>query len=153
MPTAAAKPDSASALAPMCPLVRDPSDMPPPNGSRLSCGAGIFPRIRRHPLLGCARLILDWGTIAQGGVQPPVIVIAKIAAQREPELVVRHEPRAVHHLGLQRVKERFHVRVVARRADARGALPDAQRSQAVAECLGGILAAAIAVEDEPSRRP
>src|SRR6266571_7734697 len=116
-------------------------------------GAGIFPRARRHPLLGSSRLIVDWGTIAQGGVQPPVIVIAKIAAQREPQPLVRREPGAVHDLGLEGVKERLHVRVVARRADARSALPDAQRSQAVAERLGGILAAAIAVEDEPGPRP
>ena len=42
--------------------------------------------------------------------------------------------------------------VVAWRADARPALPDPQRPQAVAERLGGILAATIAVEDEPGPR-
>src|SRR5437899_3831886 len=116
-------------------------------------GAGIFPRTRRHPLLGSSRLIVDWGTIAQGGVQPPVIVIAKIAAQREPQPPFRRKPRAVHELGLQGVKERLHVCVVAWRADARRALPDPQRPQPVAERLGGILATAIAVEDEPGPRP
>src|SRR6266566_3222303 len=114
---------------------------------------GIFPRIRRHPLLGSARLIVDWSTIAQGGMQPPVIVIAKIAAQREPQPPFRRKPRAVHELGLQGVKKRLHVCVVAWRADARRALPDPQRPQPVAERLGGILAAAIAVEDEPGPRP
>lgn len=103
-------------------------------------------------MVGSARLIIDWGTIAQGAVQPPVIVIAKIAAEREPQPAVRREPSAVHELGLQRMEERLHVRVVARRADARRALPNPQRSQPVAERLGGILAAAIAVEDEPRTR-
>ena len=86
-------------------------------------------------------------------MQPPVIVIAKIAAQREPQPPFGRKPRTVHELGLQGVKKRLHVRVVAWRADARRALPDPQRPQPVAECLGSILAAAIAVEDEPGPRP
>ena len=86
-------------------------------------------------------------------MQPPVIVIAKIAAQREPQPPFGRKPRTVHELGLQGVKKRLHVCVVAGRADARGALPNSQRPQAVAERLGGILAAAIAVEDEPGPRP
>ncbi|SRR6266704_6022366 len=109
-----------------CPPGHDHSD------SLKSDRPGIFPRVRRHPLLGNSRLKVDWGTIAQGGVQPPVIVIAKIAAQREPQPPFRRKPSAVHELGLQGVKERLHVRVVAWRADARRALPDPQRLQAVA---------------------
>src|SRR5947199_2859836 len=81
----------------------------------LKAGPGMFPRIRRHPLLGSARLIVDRSTVAQGGMQPPVIVIAKIAAQREPQPAFRRKPGTVHELGLQGVKERLHVRVVARR--------------------------------------
>ncbi len=66
---------------------------------------GIFPRTRRHTLLGSWRLIIDRRTIAEGRVRPPVIVIAKIAAQREPQPSVRRKPSAVDELGLQGVKE------------------------------------------------
>ena len=111
---------------------------------------GIFPQFRRHPLLGSSRLVINWGTIPQGGMQPPVIVIAKIASQREPQLPLGPEPRAVHHLGLQRVKERLHVRIVAWGPHSGRALPDAQGSEPVPERLGCVLATAIAVEDEPS---
>src|SRR5205823_15063663 len=87
---------------------------------------GIFPQFRRHPLLGSSRLVINWGAIPQGGMQPPVIVIAKIASQREPQLPLGPEPRAVHHLGLQRVNERLHVRIVAWGPHSGRALPDAQ---------------------------
>src|SRR5438094_6186301 len=110
---------------------------------------GIFPQFRRHPLLGSSRLVINWGAIPQGGMQPPVIVIAKIASQREPQLPLGPEPRAVHHLGLQRVKERLHVRIVARGPHSGRALPDAQSPEPVPERLGRVLATAIAVEDEP----
>src|SRR6266566_955584 len=75
--------------------------------------AGIFPRIRRHWLLGNSSLEISWRAIPQGGVQPPVVVIAKIPAEREPQHPLRLEARAVDDLGLQRMKERFHVGVVA----------------------------------------
>src|SRR5713226_2118497 len=85
-------------------------------------------------------------------MQAPVIVIPQVAPEREAQLAVRREPRAVDDLGLQRMKERLHVRVVPRGPDARGALADAQDPEAVAERLGGILAAAITVEDEAGAR-
>src|SRR2546428_186055 len=80
MPTAAAKPDSASALAPMSPLVRDPSDMPPPNGSRLSCGAARFKRLLGRNVIrrpdGILELQLNLGALGYGaqlgqGAQTP----------------------------------------------------------------------------------
>src|SRR2546425_12976881 len=58
----------------------------------------------------------------------------------------------MEHLGLQRMKERLHMRVVPRGPHARGALPDAQDPEAIAKPLGGILAAAITVEDEAGAR-
>src|SRR2546422_950522 len=81
-------------------------------------------------------------------MQALVIVIPHVALEREAQLAVRREPRAMDHLGLQRMKERLHMRVVPRGPHAGGALPDAQDPEAVAKPLGGILAAAITVEDE-----
>src|SRR5438128_9299746 len=80
MPTAAAKPDSAGALAPMSAVVRDPSDMPPPNGSRLSCGAARFKRLLGRNVIrrpdGILELQLNLGALGYGaqlgqGAQTP----------------------------------------------------------------------------------
>src|SRR5437867_1185184 len=81
-------------------------------------------------------------------MQALVIVIPHVALEREAQLAVRREPRAMDHLGLQRMKERLHMRVVPRGPHAGGALPDAQDPEAIAKPLGGILAAAITMEDE-----
>src|SRR5213083_501507 len=81
-------------------------------------------------------------------MQALVIVIPHVAPEREAQLALRREPRAVDQLCLQRMKERLHMRVVARGRPARGALPDAQDPEAIAERSRGILAAAITVEDE-----
>src|SRR5216683_4886918 len=81
-------------------------------------------------------------------MQALVIVIPHVAPEREAQLALRREPRAVDQLCLQRMKERLHMRVVARGRPARGALPDAQDPEAIAERPRGILAAAITVEDE-----
>src|SRR2546429_7797076 len=81
-------------------------------------------------------------------MQALVIVIPHVAPEREAQLAVRREPRAMDHLGIQGRKERAHRRVVPRGPPARGALPDAQDPEAIAEPLGGILAAGITVEDE-----
>ena len=81
-------------------------------------------------------------------MQAPVIVIPHVAPEREAQLAIRCEPHAVDYLGLQRMKERLHMRVVPRGPPARSALPDTQDLEAIAEPLGGILAAAITVEDE-----
>src|SRR6266705_1275012 len=81
-------------------------------------------------------------------MQALVIVIPHVALEREAQLAVRRKLRAVDHLGLQRMKERLHMRVVPRGPHAGGALPDAQDPEAIAKPLGGILAAAITVEDE-----
>src|SRR5207245_10583978 len=75
-------------------------------------------------------------------------VIPHVALEREAQLAVRREPSAMDHLGLQRMKERLHMRVVPRGPYPGGALPDAQDPEAIAKPLGGILAAAITVEDE-----
>src|SRR2546428_438905 len=85
-------------------------------------------------------------------MQALVIVIPHVALEREAQLALRREPRAVDQLCLQRMKERLHMRVVARGRPARGALPDAQDPEAIAERPGGILAAAITVEDEAGAR-
>ncbi len=77
-----------------------------------------------------------------------MIVIPQVAPEREAQLAVRRESRAVDDLGLQRMKERLHMRVVARGAHARGALPDTQGPEAIAERLRGVLTPPIAVEDE-----
>src|SRR2546422_5565843 len=81
-------------------------------------------------------------------MQALVIVVPHVALEREAQLAIRREPRAMDHLGLQRMKERLHMRVVPRGPHAGGALPDAQDPEAVAKPLGGILAAAITVVDE-----
>src|SRR3989442_1168822 len=47
-------------------------------------------------------------------MQALVIVIPHVALEREAQLAVRREPRAVDQLCLQRMKERLHMRVVAR---------------------------------------
>src|SRR6266849_3176540 len=116
----------------------------------LRTGAGIFPRICRHWLLGNASLEIGWRAIPQGGVQPPVVVIAKIPAEREPQHPLRLEASAVDDLGLQRMKERFHVGVVAGGPPARRTLADAQRAESIAKRVAGILAAAIAMENQSS---
>ena len=79
-------------------------------------------------------------------MQPPVMVIAHIPLQRESELPFGGEARPVDQLGLQGMKERFHVRGVARRADPRGTLANPQRPEPVPKGLSGIFAAAIAVK-------
>src|SRR6266487_4120327 len=81
-------------------------------------------------------------------MQALVIVIPHVASEREAQLALRRKPRAVDQLCLQRMKERLHMRVVARGRPARGALSDAQDPEAIAERPRGILAAAITVEDE-----
>src|SRR2546422_940816 len=81
-------------------------------------------------------------------MQALVIVVPHVALEREAQLAIRREPSAMDHLGLQRMKERLHMRVVPRGPHAGGALPDAQDPEAIAKPLGGILAAAITVEDE-----
>src|SRR6266496_565786 len=81
-------------------------------------------------------------------MQALVIVIPHVAPEREAQLTLRREPHAVDQLRLQRMEERLHMRVVARGRPARGALPDAQDPEAIAERPRGILAAAITVEDE-----
>src|SRR6266702_871422 len=85
-------------------------------------------------------------------MQALVIVIPHVASEREAQVAVRRKPRAVDQLRLQRMKERLHMRVVARSPHARGALPDAQDPEAIAERLGSILAAAVTVEDEAGAR-
>src|SRR6266446_2965692 len=116
----------------------------------LGTGAGIFPRIRRHGLLGNSSLVLRWRLIPQGGMQPPVVVIAKIAAERELQRPGRREVSTVDQLGLQRMKERFHVRSVAGGAPARRTLANAQGAEPIAKRVAGILAAPIAMEKQPS---
>src|SRR5439155_1035287 len=97
---------------------------------------------------GGSRLVGRRSPIAQRRMQAPVIVIPHVAPEREAQLAIRCEPHAVDYLGLQRMKERLHMRVVPRGPPARSALPDTQDLEAIAEPLGGILAAAITVEDE-----
>src|SRR5438093_10875088 len=81
-------------------------------------------------------------------MQALVIVIPHVAPEREAQLAVRREPRAMDHLGLQRMKERLHMRVVPRGPPARGALLRALGTRPIAAPLGGLLAAALTVEDE-----
>src|SRR5439155_156371 len=81
-------------------------------------------------------------------MQALVIVIPHVAPEREAQLALRREPRAVDQLRLQRMKERLHMRVVARGRPARGALPDAQDPEAIAQRPRGIPAASITVGDE-----
>src|SRR5258708_39325448 len=85
-------------------------------------------------------------------MQALVIVIPHVAPEREVQLAVRREPRPVDQLGLERMKERLHMRMVARRPPARRALPEAQAPEAIAERPRGILAAAITMEDEARAR-
>src|SRR6266849_5642798 len=109
----------------------------------------IFPRIRRHWLLGNSSLVLRWRLIPQGGMQPPVVVIAKIAAKREPQRPGRREVSTVDELGLQGMKERFHVRIVAGGAPAGRTLANAQGAEPIAKRVAGILAAPITMEKQP----
>src|SRR5947199_9818489 len=73
---------------------------------------GIFPQFRRHPLLGSSRLVINWGAIPQGGMQPPVIVIAKIESQSEASMPFGPETRAVQDLGLRRVNQGLQLHIV-----------------------------------------
>src|SRR5947208_6094525 len=109
--------------------------------------AGIFPRICRHALLGNSSLVIRWRPILQGGMQPPVVVIPKIPAEREPQPPLRLEASTVDDLGLQRMKERFHVCVVTGSPPARRTLANAQGAESIAKRVAGILAAAIAMEN------
>src|SRR3989475_6135624 len=63
---------------------------------------------------------------------------------------LRLEASAVDDLGLQRMKERFHVCVVAGGPPARGTLADAQSAESIAKRVAGILAASIAMENQSS---
>src|SRR3989442_15797259 len=85
-------------------------------------------------------------------MQALVIVIPHVALEREAQLAVRREPRAVDQLCLERMEEQLHMRVVTRGPPARRALPEAQDPEAIAERPRGILAAAITVEDEAGAR-
>src|SRR3989442_643034 len=94
-------------------------------------------------------------------MQTLVIVIPHVAPEREAQLALRREPGAVDQLRLQRVEERLHMRVVAWGPPARGALPEAQDPEAIAErprpglifhSDRGSEYAALTVEDEARAR-
>ena len=59
----------------------------------------------------------------------------------------------MHEVGLQRMEERLHVRVLAWCAAARHALMDAEGDQALPKRRPEILTAAIAVKDQPGPWP
>src|SRR5258708_19865821 len=82
-------------------------------------------------------------------MQPPVVVIVKIAAQREPQRPGRREVSTVDELGLQGMKERFHVRIVAGGTPAGRTLANAQGAEPIAKRVAGILAAPITMENQP----
>src|SRR3989337_1171426 len=63
-------------------------------------------------LLRCACLVVNRRAIPQRRMAPPVVVVTEVAGEVLPERLVRRVPRAVHHLGFERVEERFHVGVV-----------------------------------------
>ena len=81
-----------------------------------------------------------------------MVVVQEVAPQFVSELHFGLEPHPVHDLGLQRVKERLHVRVVLW-PPARGALTHPQGDQAIPKRRRGILTAPIAVEDQTAGRP
>ena len=82
-------------------------------------------------------------------MEAPPVVVLDVAAQHVPQRRVAIEGGAVQQLGLERVEEGFHVRVVARAVE-RGTLLDAQLTEAIPKDRARILASAIAVEDETS---
>ena len=85
-------------------------------------------------------------------MQAMMVVILHVATQLLAELGDRVKRPAVDDVSFERVNERFHVRVLARCAAARHAVPDALGNQPGAKRRAEKLAAAVAIEDQPSCR-
>jgi len=84
-------------------------------------------------------------------MQPPHVVVADVANERASKGKFREEHGSPRELRLQRVKERFGPRIVARSTHAR-ALSKAVSSDEGAKRGSHVLGAAIAVENEAPRR-
>ena len=98
----------------------------------------------------CPRFIRDRGSVPDPGVQGYAVVVRQVASQALRELGRGREGVAVDGIALQRVEERLHVR------DLPGpvyALHEAEGGEAIAEGIGRILDATVAVEDEAGARP
>ena len=93
--------------------------------------------------------IVNRRTVAQRRMEAMVVVVAQVPVELPPELADRLKLTAVDHIGLERVKERFDMSVLAGGPTPRHALAHAPRRQVLPKCDPEILAAAIGVEDEP----
>ena len=85
-------------------------------------------------------------------MQPGAVVAPDVAPHDRLELDGLQLGMAVDRLGLHRMEERFHVRIVGHRLGPVHALHDAAAGQAVAEEVAGVFAAAVGVEDEARGR-
>src|SRR5215831_1010052 len=98
-------------------------------------------------------LCLLWGDVADGGVDPPPIVIAfDISEQVAPRALAVGVFAVVNQLGFQSAKEALHRRIVPAVSLAAHRLGDGNRLQDVAILAGGVLAAAIGMMDQADSR-
>ena len=86
-------------------------------------------------------------------MQTLIVVILHVATELLPERRDRREGPAVNQFRLERVEERFHVRVLVGRAAARHAVLGPALHQARMERRSKKLAAAITVKDQLRPRP
>ena len=82
-----------------------------------------------------------------------MVVVANITSYAGTKLGVVGKDHPVNELGLERMEERLHVRIVARRASTGRALKCSERPHAIAKPRTGVFAAAVAVEDQTWARP
>lgn len=82
-----------------------------------------------------------------------MVVVPQVPTQLLAKLGHGVKPAAMHEIGLERVKERLHMRVLARCAAPSHALAHAEGDQALPKRRSEILTAAIAVKDQPGRWP
>src|SRR5687767_4729644 len=84
-------------------------------------------------------------------MQTLMVVVRQIAMKLLAELLDGLKQPTVNHVSPERVKERLHVRVLARRAASGHALSHTVVRQVVPKYRAQKLAAAIAVKDQPDR--
>src|SRR5688572_2843292 len=96
-------------------------------------------------------LIVNGRSVAQGRVQALIVVVPEIASELGAEFSLGLEPGAMNEVGLERMKERFHVSVVAWGAAPGHALTNTQDCEAIPKGGAGILTAAVAMKDQPRK--
>jgi hypothetical protein len=92
--------------------------------------------------------IVNGRSVAQGRVQTLVVVVPEIASKLGADFSFGQEAVTMHETGLEGMKERFHVSVVAWSAAAGHALTNTQGSEAIPKGGAGILTASVTVKDQ-----